>query len=281
MNVLIVGGGKGSWEMRGLQLGAALGARVSTAPTAEDIRWADLVVLVKRAATQWSHQVRAANKPIVWDALDFWSQPAHNGLSEAEAVALLNRQIAQIQPALVIGATESMARACGGVYLPHHPWSGLAPTPARPQVRTVGYDGNILYLGAWRQRLDDACARRGWTFVVEPPDLTDVDVLVSFRAGVWDGWICRAWKSGVKLVNAIAAGRPIIAQPSAAWQELRPHGTTAETVTELEAALDFWAPYDRRAGVATLSEAAATRLTVSVIANQYRAALASVTKVPA
>lgn len=134
MNVLMVGTGKGSWQMRGEQLGAALGARVTSAPSREDLHWSDVVVLIKRAALQWCRHVHAAGKPLVWDALDFWSQPAQNGLHDGAAITLLHQQIAAIRPTLVIGATDAMARACDGVYLPHQGWPGLAPTPARPFV---------------------------------------------------------------------------------------------------------------------------------------------------
>jgi hypothetical protein len=233
------------------------------------------VVLVKRAGLQWCRHVRAAGKPIVWDALDFWSQPAQNAMSEAQAVQLLHQQIAQIQPALVIGATVAMATACDGFYLPHQAWPTLAPTPARARIQTVGYDGNVLYLGRWRGILDAACLQRDWTFVINPPDLAQVDLLVAFRDAQWDGWICREWKSGVKLVNAIAAGRPILMQASAAAREIKPAGTVVETAADLHEALDFWRDEPRRAAVVEQSTRRASAYAIAELAASYRQALTS------
>lgn len=271
MKILIVGSGKGSWSIRGQQLGASLGARVTSAPTAKDVAWADLVVLVKRAIL---HRAAAAcGKPLVWDALDFWTQPGQNGLCELDAVALARQHLDAVGPVLTIGATEAMAQAIGGVYLPHHAWFGLSPTPARAHIQTVAYQGGEMYLGRWRQVLMDACRARGWTFVVNPPDLSQADLIVGFRDGIWDGWICRQWKSGVKAVNAIAAGRPFISQASAAVSELQPDGSVVETEAQLQHAFDFWTPVETRAAVVDRSRSLAPTFTVDAIAARYRALL--------
>ncbi len=274
MNVLILGGGKGSFQMRGVQLGAAIGARVATAPNDTDLRWADVVVLIKKFGAMFASQVQQAGKPIVWDALDFWRQPDDNRLDEKQAIAKLHAQIKVIKPVLTIGATEAMAKACNGVYLPHHSWAGLVPTPAREKVQTVAYQGNAVYLGRWKAAIEKECARRGWTFVINPADLSRADILVSFRDGVWDGWICREWKSGVKLVNAIAAGRPIISQESAGLREVQPDGCTIERFDDIDAAFDFYAPYEPRVGVVEDHDAAT--FTLEAIAAQYQQILTSV-----
>lgn len=278
MNVLIVGNGKGSWTMRGLQLGAAIGARVTSAPTAVDWAWADGVVLIKRAGADHAAQAHNAKVPIIWDAVDFWRQPLQNGATEDGARAMLLSTIRAMQPALVIGATEAMAKACGGVYLPHHSWSGLTPTPARERVQMVAYEGNALYLGRWHARLETACRARGWTFAVNPSDLRRADMLVAFRDGPWDGWICREWKSGVKAVNAIAAGRPLLSQASAAVRELRPGGSIVETAADLDAALDYWSAADVRADYVRHAETLAAGLTIEAVAARYSAILEQVTR---
>lgn len=243
MKILMIGSGKGSWIMRGEQLGAAMGARVTSAPTDADFQWADRVVLVKKHATTHAPRAHRFGKPIVWDALDFWSQPAHNGYKQDAATFALHSHIKIIKPALVIGATQAMTRAAEGLgvpaaYLPHHSWAGLVPTAPREHVAVVGYEGNPAYLGRWHGWLTDACSQRGWSFVVNPPNLSDVDILVALRDGPWDGWICREWKSGVKVVNAIAAGRPLISQPSAAVGELYGDATILDRRDDLEFALD-------------------------------------------
>jgi hypothetical protein len=276
MNTLFIGAGKGSWTMRGQQIGAVLGARAVSVPSPADFAWADVVVLVKRAGATYAQQARAAGKPIVWDALDCWSQPAQNQVSEHVARQILHNQIAVIKPALTIGATTAMADACGGVCLPHHSWSGLAPTAPRPAVQVVAYEGNALYLGRWKQWMTDACTARGWAFVVNPPDLSKADIIVGFRDREWDGWICREWKSGVKVVNAIAAGRPFISQPSAAVRELRPDGTIVESPEALSDALDYWSRHDARVAVVDRALEVAPAYTVDAIGARYRAVLTTV-----
>ncbi len=245
MNVLMLGVGAGSYEVRGKQMGAALDARVSSSMTSLD--WADVVVLIKRADPKWADEARRAGKPVVWDALDFWQQPEQNSLTETDAKTLLHEQIARYQPDLVIGATQAMANAAGGVYLPHHARPGLTPAPVREHVTTVAYEGTKKYLGRWASDAEFACVKRGWSFVINPPDLREADLILACRDGQHDGWMCREWKSGVKIVNAIAAGRPVIGQPSAAWRELAPEGTLVETPTDLEAAFEAWASRERRA----------------------------------
>lgn len=276
MNILIVGSGKGSWQMRAVQLGAALGARVTSQPIAEDWHWADLAVLVKKAGALFAAAAHQAGVPVVWDALDFWKQPAENRANETYANGLLQAQIAVIKPALAIGATQAMAEACGGVCLPHHSRIGLVPTPAREDFRVIGYDGNPAYLDRWGQAIDALCRRRGWTFVVNPADLSAVDALVALRGGQWDGWICRQWKSGVKAVNAICAGRPLIAQPSAAFDELQPDGSCVETFDEFEQALEMWTSYERRQSVVERCAQRAPSFTVEALAERYHGILAGV-----
>jgi hypothetical protein len=276
VNILIVGNGKGSWTMRGVQLGAALDARVTMAPSPADFKWASVVVLVKRTNPDHVRMAREQNKPIVWDALDFWRQPTQNGLPMHEAMKLLGQHVKAIDPDLVIGATEEMGKDASGAYLPHHAWSGLVPTPARPDVTVVAYEGNPIYLGRWERWLETACRERGWTLVVNPPSLGDADILVGFRDQQWDGWMCRHWKSGVKVVNAIAAGRPFIGQDSAARAELQPTGSIVETREQLGAALDSWAGYGVRAAVVDGSLARVEQFTVAAVAAQYRHILSTV-----
>jgi hypothetical protein len=178
-------------------------------------------VLVKRAIVPFGQMAKQTGKPIAWDALDFWQQPAQNQLNSAQAVTLARTYIDAVRPTLVIGATEAMAQALDGVYLPHHTWRGLEPMASRPEMGIVAYQGNPLYLGRWFVELQRACAARGWRFVVNPDQLWQADLIVALRDGPWDGWICREWKSGVKLANAIAAGRPVLTQDTAAMRELR------------------------------------------------------------
>lgn len=278
MNVLMIGSGKGSWEVRGLELGKAIGARVTRAPSDDDMRWADVVVMVKRALFSWAELAHRFRKPVVWDALDFWKQPEQNGLSESEARALLQDMIARHRPALVIGATEAMAQAAGGVYLPHHSRPGLTPAPAREVVTCVGYEGTRKYLGRWAKAVQAECERRGWTFVINPPDLRDCDILVAFRDGQWDGWMCREWKSGVKVVNAGVVGRPIITDDSAARREIIPHGCSIRTHDDLPHAFNEWYPLAKRESAVTGAEDSAHAYTLTAVAKTYSQILQAVAR---
>lgn len=275
MNILMLGWGAkpGSFQIRGVQLGAALGARVTSTPSADDWRWADLAVIVKRSEPRFGPDARANGVPIVWDALDCWRQPAENGCDETGGRAILQAHIMAIRPVVTIGATQAQADAAGGVYLPHHSWPGLEPTPPREHVQTVAYQGNAAYLGNWLGIVSRACQARGWRFVVNPDDLRDADILVAFRDGPWDGWMCREWKSGVKLVNAIAAGRPILCQQSAAYREIVPPGSIVETVEDLQSALDIWTSYEARHAAMRQCLMPSPFYQLSAIAERYRAIL--------
>lgn len=276
MNVLIIGSGKGSFEMRGQQLGAALGARVTSAPSDDDLRWASVVVLIKKTAVQWAPLVHRFGKPLIWDALDCWQQPGQNGFTRDEALALMAQQHAFIQPTLTIAATQAMAADIGGVYLPHHHRLGLRPAPIREAVQVVAYEGCERYLGAWRLALEQICAVRGWQFVINPADLTQADLIVAFRDGPWDGWMCRQWKSGVKYVNALAAGRPILGHACAAAGEIPSVNMSLWSIDDLSAMLAFMAEYEMRLGAWRVGREHASAYDVEAIARQYRQIVAGV-----
>lgn len=279
MNILMIGTGKGVWEIRGQQLGAALGARVCEAPTTADLTWADVVVLVKRAPLAYAAQAHRLGTPVVWDPVDAWAQPAQNGLTAAAARDWLQMEVARRGAVLTLGATQAMAEAAGatGAYLSHHHRVGLSAAPVRETVQAVIYEGRADYLGRWAGILTRLCAARGWRFAVNPPDLREGDLFVALRDGVWDGYMPREWKSGVKVLNAMAVGRPIISQAMASAREIQPPGhSLIETEGELEAALDLWADRDRRAAVAEQCAAVAPGYSVTAMAQTYRALLEAV-----
>jgi hypothetical protein len=268
VNLLIIPGGKESAQVRGLQLGHDLDARVSVKPSRGLIAWADTVVCVKRSLFEFGNLVRAIGKPLIWDAVDFWDQPEQNGLTETEAKALLHAHIEKYQPVLVVGATKSMADAAGGVYLPHHSRPGLSAGPVREKVQIVAYEGVPKYLGNWMHAIAGACMKRDWSFVINPKDLRDADIVVAFREGKYDGYMCREWKSGVKIVNAMAAGRPIITQDNAAFRELSPIGTTVTDHLELASAFDKYA--DQALRQSAVDQSRSEALTLERVAARYR-----------
>lgn len=268
--VLIVGGDKGSWQIRGRQLGRAIGATVTSRPT--DPAWsrAELVVLVKRAIDEWGTLAKVLGKRIVWDALDFWAQPDENGLLREALIAKARHICDQYRPYGLICATQAMADDLGGVYLPHHSRPGLVARPIRQTAKIVAYEGTPKYLGSWRKTLETVCAKLGLTFVINPQNLADADTVVALRGEQWDGAVCRRWKSGVKYVNAIAAGRPVITQASAAWDELQPSGCLVERSDELEHALHSLLPADVRQRCFAETQRLAPRYTLVNVAHHYR-----------
>ncbi len=208
-------------------------------------------------------------------------QPSDNALGEQQSKALLQHYLEDIKPALVIGATQAQADASAqfvtSAYLPHHGRPGLMPTPPRSVVQTVAYEGNPAYLGRWHGRLVTACHARGWQFVINPSTLSDADLLVAFRDGPWDGWMCREWKSGVKLVNALAAGRPMLTQASAAVREI-PAAPSVIVTQEfgLDDALDLMAPLATRQRIADGCVAPAAAYRVDAIAARLQHILSDV-----
>ena len=109
--------------------------------------------------------------------------------------------------------------------------------------------------------------------MVNPPDLRAVDVLVSFRDGKWDGWACRQWKSGVKYVNAIVAGRPILTQPTAASSELHPVGELVNHQADLVDALSAVTRDDVREAAYQQAVQRAVTFSVESVALRYQALL--------
>lgn len=274
MKILVVGGDlKGAWQMRGVQLGRALGARVTARPSDEDWRWAQIVVLVKRAALVWSAKTRQLSVPVVWDALDFWLQPEQNATPLAQVVTEAKQIADAAGVSVMIGATRQMAADLGGVYLPHHCRIGLTPSPPRSTARVVGYDGTKKYLGKWLPMLEHACEAMGLRFVVNPTDLRHVDALVSLRDGRWDGDVCRQWKSGVKQVNAICAGKPILSQSGAAQREMAAVGVTADDPDAVCHALHQLTGSEMRDVAFDHARQHAREFTVDAVAAQYLAIL--------
>jgi len=276
--VLFIGCDKGSWQMRGRQIAEALDARFTSKPVPSDWTSADVIVLVKRAAYVWRAEARATRVPLVWDVLDFWKQPSANQHTEQAYLREVFAISRELKVSRLIGATEAMAVAIGGVYLPHHCRIGLTPAPIRPRAETVAYDGSARYLGSWRVALERECTRHGLRFVVNPEEVGRADLLVAFRGEDWDGWVCRNWKSGVKYVNAIAAGRPIIAQACAAFDEIRPTGMTIEDPAQLGEAITAMTSVEVRQAAYEDGLRRGPAFTVDAIAARYQRLLRSVAR---
>ena len=280
MNVLVTGRGvSGSWKIRGEQLGSAIGATVL--PMAADFDPFDAVVVVKRPPPDMPARVRAAGVPLIWDLVDAWPQPIGNSWSRDDCMAWLRQQVKQIRPAAIVAATRAMADDCAefGVpvlALPHHARPGLAMNEIRDKVKTVGYEGGEGYIAGWRRTVEAECKRRGWSFVINPPRLADVDIVLGLRDA--DGYAPRNWKSNVKLANAQGSGTPFVGGREAGYLETRIGNCEkwADTPEDLKRAFDALTPHGERRRAAQWMRSVAP--TLEQVATRYREWLEHVCK---
>jgi len=244
----------GSWQVRGVQMAAALGGLAVLNAGAEDIAAADIVVVVKRFDAALIDRIAKAGKPIVYDVVDGWPQPAGNAWTSIEATGWLSREISASRASAVIGSTLEMCISIGisGLGVPctaidHHYRPGIDRNPVRDVVRAVGYEGSERYLDGWRPTIMAECERRGWRFVVNPPRLADVDIAIAVRGGKWRGYVTDRWKSNVKIANAQGSGTPIIALPECGAIEASSGGEYfVRSPDELAAAFDVLRPQEER-----------------------------------
>lgn len=261
MNVLMTGRGtSGSWAIRGVQLGTAIGAAVIA--KAIDVAPYDLAVLVKRPTEELLQRLQRANVRIVWDVVDSWPQPPGNEWSHSRCLHWLQEHVLMIiRPVGIVAATRAMAADCErfGVpvlALPHHARPGQRRNPIRERVALVGYEGGEAYLGRWRKVIEQECAERGWRFVANPAELADVDIVVALRD--CHGYAPKHWKSGIKAANAKGSGTPVICNREAGYLETASGAEQwADDAKELSEAFDALTTVQaRRAAAQRLYEAA-------------------------
>lgn len=277
--ILFTGRGtSGSFQIRGVQLGGALRGNICPAPSV--IPPCDLAVLVKRPSAGLVDRLHAAGVPVAWDIVDSWPQPDGNDWDRAACLAWLRRQVETIRPAALVAATKQMAIDCEEFGLPlialrHHARPKQEVNPIRESVRRVGYEGASHYLGPWRERMERACKSRGWEFVVNPPQLADLDIVVALRHAA--GYAAREWKSNVKLANAQGSATPCILNRAAGYTETASGGEKwADTMGEMDAALDALTPHKVRRSVASTLHRAAPLL--PEISDEYGAWLGQLSK---
>lgn len=218
MQVLFTGRGtSGSWIIRGIQLGAAIGAHVEAQVLHSK---ADLVIGVKRVPTAMADAYRGR---LVWDLVDAWPQPHGNDWDEATCKRWLAGEVARLKPVGMIAATRKMAQDLAGfgvpvLWLPHHHRPGIERNPIRKEVRFIGYEGSTGYIESWRPAIERECKRIGATFIVNPPRLADLDIVLALRGS--SGYAPRNWKSAVKGANAHGSGTPLIACRESGYLEM-------------------------------------------------------------
>ena len=277
MKILLTGRGtRGSWAIRGVQLGKAIGATVIPNASDADIRAHDLVVLVKRPTPALVENIRRAGRPLVWDLVDAWPQPFGNRWTKSECLDWLAGQVKALKPAGIVAATQEMAFDCGWVapdatrllWLPHHSRPDQEPNPIRERVQTVGYEGGLAYLEGWLPHIERLCAARGWRFHVAPKRLADLDIVLALRTDT--GYAPRNWKSAVKAANAMGTGTPIIACREGGYLEVDNGGMRwADTPAELAKAFDDLTPKEARAAAAARLLLQAPYVALERIAKEY------------
>lgn len=272
MNILFTGtGNSGSWQIRGEQLGRSVGADVVV--NALDVAAYDVAVLIKRPRIDLIERVHKAGIPLVYDVVDAWPQPAGNMWSKDDAMIWLDQQINKIKPAAIVAATNSMKNDLAHfgvpvIHLPHHARPAQPLNVIREQVQVIGYEGSLTHLGNWRTIIEEECERRGWQFIVNPPRISDVDIVVALRET--NGYPARYWKSNVKLANAQATGTPFIGCRESGYMESSIPGIErwADNWKELKLAFDQLTPHKERKRVHEWMLSVAPRL--EPIAAYYR-----------
>lgn len=158
--------------------------------------------------------LRQSGKPWVWDIVDAYPQPTCSTWNRAQCIGWVYSRIKLLKPTGIIWPNQRMRDDCAvdipSVVIPHHYRPGIAVNPIREQVSQIGYEGSQNYIAGWLEPITQACTDRGWNFVVNPPSLADVDIVLACRGSGFNGYAQRHWKSNVKLANAHGSGTPFI-----------------------------------------------------------------------
>ena len=248
MKVLFTGKGKsGAWTVRGEQIAAAIRAQGVDAvaipkASVEQMRAADVVVLVKRPTFELIAAIRQSGRPFVWDIVDAWPQPDGNEWPEDRALTWLRTMVNDVRPDLLICATHRMmedARYARSSVIYHHARPELRPIPHGINLGTFTYEGGSHYLGRFEQHLVRLADERGWRFNKTKVDWVD-DFVICLRD--CNGYAPRHWKSNVKLANAQALGIPALCSPECGYKE-----TSTGGVIWIESPSDLPAAFDRLA----------------------------------
>lgn len=215
MRVLITGkGGSGSWAIRGVQIGTAIGAHVEPMASSLQIAAASVVIGVKRIPDSLLKAIHASGTPLIWDVVDSYPQPECSEWTREQSIAWLHAELDRLKPSAVIWPNAAMADDAGWNGLQeviyHHHRPGIEVNPIREQIRTIAYEGSPRYLEGWERAIAEECDRLGAAWLVNPDSLAAADVVLALRGPRWNGYPQKAWKSNVKLANAHASGTPFI-----------------------------------------------------------------------
>ena len=273
MKVLFTGRGtSGSWAIRGVQIGNAMGARVVPMASESDCRWADVIVVVKRVPPDLLERIRRSGRPWIYDIVDAYPQPECGSWDRAKSISWLADTENNLKPDRVIWPNAQMqadSHADGWPVLYHHHRPGIQCNPIRKEIRKIGYEGAPSFMDGWRKVIDAQCARIGAEFVINPLNLADVDVVLALRDKNHAGYPQRMWKSNVKLANAHGSGTPFIGMPEPGYQETASGCEYwARNGDELGQALDWLAPQNTREHVS--EKFLKSAITVEQVADQCK-----------
>lgn len=218
----------GAWQIRGLQIASMRSNWTAlNKPSDEDLERADLICVVKKPDSRVIERARRMGKALVFDIVDSWAQP-DDGLKYtdvAKAREFFSKAWKSVDADGYIFPTRRMEERLGElvrdrITIYHHCRPQIQRNPIRERVSVVGYEGGA-YLAEWAPRIERACAERGIRFVVNPPQYTDLDIVILVRGGEHGTFLARQFKSNVKLANAIGSGTPALAH----FEEMSAHDT--------------------------------------------------------
>lgn len=250
-----------------MQLGSAVGAFVHA--NLRNLPEHKLIVYVKRMNQATVENLHALKRPIVWDILDSWPQPAGNLWPRSQAVLWLQAEIKRVQPSAMVFPTQQMLKDSEwrgpSLVLPHHAWEKYSPMDNVGIVR-VAYEGAEHYLGVWRERIAMQCKVRGWQFTTKTP-LDGASIGIAVREQ--NGYPARYWKSNVKLANIQACGIPAICSPEQGYREFSSGAELwVESINELRDAFDLLTDEQQRKQRGALMHK--SRISLSNVATRYR-----------
>lgn len=260
MRILVTGrGSSGSWRVRGEQIGHALGAVVRPLAGLADMRAADVILVVKRVPEELLANLRRSGRPWVYDIVDAYPQPTCSTWNDEQARAWLRQYVDHVRPNAIVWPNRRMQidhadpkakLPFPGAVVYHHHRPGIGRNPIRDRIEAIGYEGSEPYIASWLSTIERECRQRRARWVINPPDLSALDVVIALRGGNRDCYATRNWKSNVKLANAHGSGTPFIGATECGYIETgcgaeyfvdRPH--------ELGMALDWLESRDVRAEV--------------------------------
>lgn len=269
---------RGSFEMRGRQI-ASMGNDWS-ASWNDGCYPVDVFVMVKKLDSR----ARVGRK-VVLDVVDPWPQKPRNATAGAEldnarlAIQWFTKHIEAMQRIVKIDSiicTNKLMykhlrkKVAHAEYIYHHYHPTIPITPIKEEMKVVGYWGNKTFLGEWLDKITAVCKKMGLLFVVNPEDISSVDVMVAARGGVYDNYMAKAYKSNVKLANCYGSGTPCILTPEQSYLETN-NGEVLffETEGELAEMLEELRPVSTRRRIHEAHLSTAEQFSISTIAKQY------------